>query len=226
MRWYVLALIAGCAGNTDGPEVVIDNMVTLDVVVAPSGVTIYPEGRSMDSSCESWFPSIGGVARIGDVLRRCESFACVEHVTYAGSTYAVPMFHEPLVIASPPSGPTLVLEGCGATATIELPLVTLPSAPTVHGDVVYDATNRIVDVDWESDPRAATHLVTLGSSLWLEVHHVEGEMDRFTTPYGGWLSTRVQSLLPGGEHLTALGLVRVWPASEATSYRLEVAPRL
>jgi hypothetical protein len=96
----------------------------------------------------------------------------------------------------------------------------------VHGDIVYDTTNRVVDVGWNSDPRVASHLVTLGSSLWSEVHHVDGGDDRFTTPFAGSLVTVVQSLLPGREQITSLGLVRLWPASEPTTFQLQAAPRL
>jgi hypothetical protein len=222
MRWCVLALLVGC---TEPPELVVADHVTLDVVIAPSGVTIYAGSPSGDPACTTRFPAVGTVVFVDDVLSICNPplFGCIEQITYAGTTYPTPATEEPLVIASPPSGPVLELEGCGVHAAIAMPIVTLPPPPTVNGSIVHDATNRVVDVGWESDARASTHLVTLGTSLWAEVHHVDGADDRFTTPYLGNLVTIVQTLLPGRERITPFGLVRLWPASEPSTYQLQVA---
>lgn len=219
-----LVLLGGC---TDA-EPVSERTLTLDVVVAPSTLLIFAASSAADPApaCAPRFPAVGGSIQISDVLHRCEPsvFECVEHITYAGTTYSPPDTAEPLRIPTPPTGPTLLLEGCGTSAQVELPRLSLPPPPVVRGEVVYDATNRVIDVDWESDPRAATHLVTFGSSLWTEVHHVAGSTDRYTTLSYGYLVTIVQSLLPGSENLTPLGLVRVWPASEPSSLQIEAAP--
>ncbi len=221
-RLALLVLLGGC---TDSP--VSERTLTLDVVVAASGVTVYAASASADPSCTPPFPTVGASVHISDAYPRCEPslFECVERITYAGTSYTPPVTEEPLRISAPPTGPSLMLEGCGESTTVVLPIVSLPPPPVVRNEVMHDATNRVVDVDWDSDPRAATHLVTLGASLWSEVHHVAGSADRFTTPYYGYLTTIVQSLLPGREHITPLGLVRVWPAREPSTIQVEVAPR-
>jgi len=229
MRWCLFALLVGCVADEPPPDVVvIDNMAVLDVVITPNGLTLYADSQLADPECTPRFPDVGGVVQVDDVWSPCHPslFGCIERITYAGTTYESPTNEAPMVIASPPSGPTLVIEGCGATATVALPLVTLPSPPTVHGAIVYDTTNRVVDIGWDNDPRAASHLVTLGSWLWSEVHHVDSGDERFTTPYQGSLVTIVQALLAGHEQITPLGLVRLWPASEPTTYQLQAAPRL
>ena len=223
MRCLVfLVLLGGC---TDA-EPVSERTLTLDVVVAASGVTVYAASASAAPWCTSPFPPIGASVHVGDAYPRCEPslFECVERITYAGTSYTTPDTEEPLRISAPPTGPSLVLEGCGESTTVVLPIVSLPPPPVVRSEVMHDTTNRVVDVDWDSDPRAATHLVTLGASLWSEVHHVAGSADRFTTPSYGYLTTMVQSLLPGREHITPLALVRVWPASEPSSLQIEAAP--
>lgn len=222
MRWCVLVVIAGCVVE-EPPEPVIVDHVTVDVVIAPSGLTLY--AASSIAQCHSRFPAIGSVTQVSDVNASCDPplFGCVEHVTYAGATYAVPANEEPMVIASPPSGPVLELEGCGRSARVALPIVTLPPPPVVSGSIIHDATNRVVHVDWESDPRATSHLVTLAGSLWSEIHHVQGGTEQFSTQFPGWLVTIVQTLLPGREQITPLGLVRVWPASEPAVYQFELA---
>lgn len=226
MRWLLLVVVAGC--TTDDDHVAVDAMATLDVIITPSGLTIHAASRSADLGCVSWFPAPGTTVRVGGYTPTCDPspFACVEHVTYVGMTYTAPTTNEPLRIPSPPSGPTLELEGCGVAASVALPIVTLPSPPTVRGDITYEASNRVIDVAWETDPRATTHLVTLGTDIWAEIHHVDRDNERFTTPYLGSLSTTVQALLPGREHITSLGLVRVWPGSEPTTSQLQAVPRL
>jgi hypothetical protein len=227
MRWCVLAMVVGCGEIEEPPRVVADH-VTLDVVIAPSGLTIYATSPLADPSCTARFPAIGTTVFVGDVWTPCDPplFGCIEQITYAGGTHPVPANEAPLAIASPPSGTVLELEGCGVRTAIALPIVTLPPPPALDGSITYDASNRVVDVGWNSDPRAASHLVTLATSLWSEVHRVAGGDDRFTTPYLGNLFTIVQTLLPGREQITPLGLVRLWPASEPATFQLQAAPRI
>lgn len=221
-------LFAGCtAGDNIEPELVVENMAVLDVVIAPSGLTIYAQAETYGEHCAPRFPAVGTTVRVDDAAWPCEPslFGCIERITYAGSTYETPTTNQPLVIGSPPSGPTLVLEGCGVRSIVALPTVALPTPPTmVHGAISHDAEHRVIDVGWDGDPRATTHLVTLGSSLWSEVHHVASASDQFTTPYLGNLVTIVQSLLPGSQRIAQHGLVRFWPASDATSSTLQAAP--
>ncbi len=222
MRCVAVVLLGGCLELP--PPVVIENMAVLDVVISPSGLMVYAESEA--ATCASRFPNVGTVVRADDSAQTCEPslFGCIERITYAGATYKTPSTNRPLGIPAPPSGPTLVLEGCGVSSTVALPVVSLPFAPPrVHGAIIHDAEHRVIDVAWDGDPRAATHLVSLGSSLWSEVHHVNSGSDQFTTPYLGNLVTTVQSLLPGSQRISPHGLVRFWPASDAITTTLDAS---
>jgi hypothetical protein len=222
---HLLALLplVGCAADDMPPEIVVDNMAVLDIVIAPSGLAIYADSIYADPQCTTRFPNLGGLIELADVTS-CEPslFGCVERITYAGTTYLPPSTDLPLAIPSPPSATSLVIEGCGARETVVLPFVSLPDPPDVHGAIEYDATNRIVDVAWASDPRAASHLVTFAAPLSTVIRRVDRTDERFTTTSLGMLSTTVQTLLPGTQLLTTLGLVRLWPASDPTTHQLQV----
>ncbi len=230
MRPWLLLLFGGCvADGTKPPDLVVENMAVLDVIIAPSGVTIFAEAELHGEYCATHFPGIGEQIHVSDALFPCEPslFGCVERITYAGSIYETPTTSEPLRIASPPSGQTLVLEGCGVRSVVALPIVSLPAPPTmVHGAVMHDAQNRVIDVAWDNDPRAATHLVTLGTTIWSEVHHVASDTETFTTPFLGSLFTSVQSLLPGSQQITEHGLVRLWPGSDATGTAVQATAQV
>lgn len=215
----MVLVVAGCSSShPSAPDAAADAppaQLDLDVVVDSHGVQLFTN-RSTHFGCDSSsaFPQVGETGTTGDI--GCGS-GCLTDIALERNGTVVhttdPPFGAAYLAAELGDGvaSTLVITGCGGTASI--PVGTQP-IPTPTATVTTDVAASTIEVVWDATPEASSAQLWFGVSYGQEIHHVaehDVTIDASSLPgLAAWHDVKVQALTAPIPIETAFGVVRVW----------------
>jgi len=195
----VLAMVsvAACTNGTPAPDAA-PRQLHLDAVIADGSVTLYTNATDLaGTGCvgQETFPAPGMTGGADDIVTCQHGSAidtCLTSVALAlAGTEAIGEIDPGRAITmtgdvAAAGGGRLLIEGCGSSADITLPVAIVPH-PTLS--VTVDATAGTITSTWSSVPQAASALIVMNAGLWANSAHVTDSPYTFAVGAGEFAST-------------------------------------
>jgi hypothetical protein len=224
--WLLLALVSTTACSSSGVSLLPDSAarrLQLDVVVANGRVALYTNASDLDATgCigQDAFPAPGTTAAMEDTVT-CQSgnaiSSCLTKVALklGGPEVTTPILGGRAMTmlgdVEAAGGGQLVLEGCGGSATIDLPVETV-SQPTLIATV--DEAAGSITSTWSSSPSAASALIVMNTPVWANAAHVTESPYTFTVGTGlssdAYRHVAITTFAPPTIAPSSYGPVHIW----------------
>lgn len=231
MRSSVLLFVVSataCSGSTPVPDAPA-RQLELDAVITKDGVALHTNATDLEATgCigQDMFPAPGTTGGAEDAIT-CQHGSpidsCLTRVALAiGGTEVVAQasYGRAITMAgdvAAAGGGHLLIEGCGGSADIALPVDVAPQ-PTLTATV--DATAGTITATWSAVPSAASALIVMNTGLWDIEAHVTASPYTFTLGAGDRTSNYIQAAVttfaPPTTAATSFGPIRIWTGASAS----------
>lgn len=227
VRSGLLVVLVACSGSTAVPDAQ-PHQLQLDAVIADGGVTLHTNATDLAATgCigQDAFPAPGTTGGDEDIVTCQHGSAIDSCLTRVALVIDGTEVNAQIVPGraitmtgdvAAAGGGHLLIEGCGGSADIALPVDVVPH-PTLAASV--DATAGTITSTWSAVPPAASALITMNTGLWDDEAHVTSSPYTFTVGAGGSVRAYTQAMVttfaPPTTAATSFGPIHLWTGASA-----------